>query len=283
MTTGDLLAHRVVGPETGEPLLLLNGGLMTYAAWDPLAVRLRKLHRLVLCDLRGQLLSPGRAPAELADNVADLTALLDHLGIDSAHVLGTSYGGQIALLLAGLAPERVRSLVAVTVADRADAAMRRDGEEWRRLLAAAADSERRGRFYQRLIDTVYSDGFRERFGDELAARGAQVAVMPDGWWQNLRTIFDAVATLDVRPQLGAIRCPTLIVIAAHDRLMPTERSLALAAAIGGAETRRHETSGHALVAEDPAWLARVALDFIGRHRSVAEPPAAANRAADRSP
>ena len=262
MSAGALLAHKVEG--RGEPLLLLNGGLMSYAAWDPLASRLRERHRLVRCDLRGQLLSPGTAPAALAGNVADLTALLDHLEIDSTHVLGASYGGEIALLLAALAPGRVRSLVAVTVADRADAAMAQDGVEWRRLLVAAGDPASRGRFYRRLVEAVYSDGFRRRFGAELAARGAEVAALPDAWWRNLRTIFDAVSSLDVRSHLGAIRCPTLVVVAGEDRLMPPERSLAVASAIRGAEICIHETSGHALVAEDPRWVAGVALDFFAR-------------------
>jgi 3-oxoadipate enol-lactonase len=197
--------------------------------------------------------------------VADLKALLDDLEIESTHVLGASYGGEISLLLAALAPERVRSLVAVTVADHADEMMASDGVHWRRLLAAAVDADSRARFYRRLVQAVYSDGFHDRFGDELAERGSQMATLPENWWANLTTIFDAVATLDVRPWLGAIRCPTLIVAAGDDRLMPAERTLAVAEAVAGAEVRMHETSGHALVAEDPRWLARVALDFLARH------------------
>lgn len=272
MKADEILAHRLDGE--GEPLLLLNGGLMTYAAWEPLSSRLRKHHRLILCDLRGQLLSPGEAPADLAGNVADLTALLDHLGIESTHVLGASYGGEISLLLAALAPERVRSLVAVTVADCADEAMQQDSAEWRELLSAATDLESRGRFHQRLVESVYSGAFRDRFGEELMARGSLVAAMPDGWWNDLEGIFDAVASLDLRLQLAAIRCPTLIVMAGEDRLMPAGRSLALAAAVAGAETRLHETSGHALVAEDPKWLAEVSLAFIARHARQGEAAAA---------
>ena len=269
MSSAAVLAHELQGPEgdSAEPLLLLNGGLMTWAAWEPLSVRLRKRHRLILCDLRGQLLSPGEPPADLAGNVADLTALLDHLEIASTHVLGTSYGGEIGLLLAALAPDRVRSLVAVTVADYADDEMQRVSREWRDLLAAAVDPESRARFHQHLVQAVYSDGFLERHGDELAARAVQLAAMPDPWWHGLVGIFDAVDRLDLRQHLTAIRCPSLIVIAAADQLMPAGRSLALAAAIDGAETRMHEASGHALVAEDPAWLAEAALDFLARHSS----------------
>jgi pimeloyl-ACP methyl ester carboxylesterase len=269
MTTNGLLAHRVEGE--GPPLLLLNGGMMTYAAWEPLAATLREHHRLVLCDLRGQLLSPGRAPLDLAANVADLTALLDHLEIPSAHVLGTSYGGEIGLLLAALRPARVRALIAVTVSDHATAAIKRGVGELRALLAEGAEPAARRRFHERLVEEVYSAPFKERFGAELAARGAQVAALPAAWFIDLDGLLAATEILDLRPHLGAIRCPTLIVVAGADRVMPPARSLALAAAIRGAEVRTHETSGHALVAEDPAWLARVALDFLAHHAAATAP------------
>ncbi len=279
MTGDGLLAHRVERARRpagdGEPLLLLNGGMMTYAAWDPVSNRLRDRHRLVLCDLRGQLRSPGPVPPDLAANVADLTALLDHLGIDAVHLLGTSYGGALAVLMAALEPRRVRSLIAVTVGDHADAAMQRRSDDWRAQLAGAGGPDGRGRFYERLIAAIYSDDFRRRHAAELAERAAQVAALPETWFSGLRGILAAVANFDLRPHLGAVRAPALIVLASADRLMPAERSLALAAAIPGAETRIHETSGHGLVAEDPAWLARVAREFLARH--------ARTVAADRSP
>jgi pimeloyl-ACP methyl ester carboxylesterase len=273
VTNGDLLAHRVEGE--GEPLLLLNGGLMSYAAWQPVSARLRERHRLVLCDLRGQLLSPGPAPGDLAANVTDLTRLLEYLGIGSTHVLGTSYGGEIGLLLAALEPARVRSLVAVTVSDHATEEMKRGAAESRSILADPDTTAGRGRFHDRLVAEVYSEGFRQRFAAQLAARRAQVIAIPDAWFDSLDGIIAASEALDLRPHLSSIRSPTLIVIAAADQVMPAERSLALVAGIAGAETRIQETSGHALVAEDPAWLAEVSLDFLARHTRAA--------AADRSP
>jgi pimeloyl-ACP methyl ester carboxylesterase len=267
VTRADLLAHRVVGD--GEPLLLLNGGMMTYASWEPLSARLGERHRLILCDLRGQLLSPGRAPVDLGANVEDLTALLDHLGIESTHVLGTSYGGEVALLLAALRPERVRSLAAVAVSDYATEAMEQGIKDLRLLLADILAGGDKGRLHDRLVEEVYSESFRERYREELAARRDQIAALPDIWFEDLVSILAAVETLDLRPDLAAIRCPTLVVVAAADRSIPPERSLALAAAIRGAETRIHKTSGHALVAEDPAWLADVYLDFVKRQISAA--------------
>ncbi len=258
-----LLAHAVEGD--GEPLLLLNGGMMTWAAWGPVKESLAADHRLILCDLRGQLLSPGAAPRDLAGNVGDLTTLLAHLEAGPVHVLGTSYGGQIGLLLAALAPERVRSLVCVTVADYATDTIWRGAEDLRVLVAEALAGGDRGRLHDRVVEEVYSSSYRQRYAMELAARREQVAALPDAWFAGLETILTAMEKLDLRPYLDRIRCPTLVVIAGRDTVIPPQRSLDLAAAIAGAEIQIHETSGHALVAEDPAWLAEVSMDFLVRH------------------
>ncbi len=260
--SAELLAHKVEGD--GEPLLLLNGGLMTYAAWEPVSSRLAKSHRLILNDLRGQLLSPGPAPAKLSDNVEELTALLDHLEIESAHVLGTSYGGEVGVLFAASRPERVRSLIAVTVTDHATPSIWRGIEDLRVLAAEALSGGDRGRLHDRVVEEVYSASFRAKYAEELAGRRAQVAALPDVWFEGIEGILAAMETLDLRPHLSAIRCPTLVVIAAGDEVIPPERSVALASAIRGAQTRVHETSGHALVAEDPSWLSAVCLEFLER-------------------
>lgn len=263
MTSDRLLAYRVEGE--GEPLLLLNGGMMTYASWDPVCSILSEQYKVILCDLRGQLLSPGPVPEMLAANVEDLTALLDHLEIDTAHVLGTSYGGEIGLLMAALVPERVRSVIGVTVSDYATEAIWQGSEDLRLLVHEAREGGDKGRIHDRIVGEVYSAAYRSRFADELASRRAGVAKLPDSWFEGVEGILLAVEALDLRPHLEAIRCPGLIVIAADDQSIPPERSRALAAAIRGAEVATHQTSGHALVAEDPAWLAQVSLDFLSRH------------------
>ncbi|MDH3743505.1 MAG: alpha/beta hydrolase [Acidobacteriota bacterium] len=265
MTPTEVLAHQVEGD--GEPVLILNGGLMTYAAWGPVSARLVKSHRLILNDLRGQLLSPGRAPAAMAENAEDLTALLDHLEIDSVHVLGTSYGGEVGLFFAALRPERVRSLIAVTVMDYATKSIWQGVEDLRLLVADALAGGDKGRLHDRVVEEVYSRQFQAKYTDELAQRREQVAALPDVWFEGLEGIMAAMETLDARPHLESIRCPTLVVIAAKDQVIPPERSIALAAAIRGAETRTHETSGHALVAEDPQWLTEVCLEFLRRHKT----------------
>ncbi|HVS03403.1 MAG TPA: alpha/beta fold hydrolase [Thermoanaerobaculia bacterium] len=259
-----LLAHRVDGEGAPgrPPLLLLNGGFMSMASWEPLAAPLAERHRVVRCDLRGQLLSPGPPHRDLAANVDDVAALIDHLGIDRVDVLGTSFGGEVGLLLAARRPERVARLVVVTASDHATESMRQGAHELRAVVAEVLAGGDRGRFHDALVAAVYSPAFAEQNAGVLAARRLQLGALPDAWFAAADGLVAAVEDFDLRPELGAIRCPALVVVAADDRVMPPERGRALAAAIPGARLAEHPTSGHALVAEQPAWLVEEVVGFL---------------------
>jgi pimeloyl-ACP methyl ester carboxylesterase len=259
------LTHRVEG-DAGPPVVLLNGGMMTFPAWEPVAARLRPSHRALLCDFRGQLLSPGEGPADLAGHAADVAALLDHLGWESAHLIGVSFGAEVAVELAAAAPDRVRSLVVVTAMDRETPEFRRGNELMRSVLADVLAGGERGRFYDLLVAGIYSQRYREAEAAILEARRAQVEQLPLAWYAGVDRLLAAIEGFDLTPRLGAIRCPALAVLAADDRVMDPKRSRALAAALD-AEVAVHPTSGHALVVEDPEWLAEVCLGFLGRQEN----------------
>ena len=74
-----LLSHRLTGPPDASPLFLLNGGLMTMAAWEKVVAPLEDAFRIVRCDFRGQLFSPGIPEPRLQPHAEDLVALLDQL------------------------------------------------------------------------------------------------------------------------------------------------------------------------------------------------------------
>lgn len=104
----------------GSPLVLLHGGMMTidlnFATLIPdLATR----HQVIGVEMQGhgRTADTGReiTPAALA---SDIVGLLDHLGIDQAHVLGHSMGAAVALELGVSYPDRVRSLVPVSASVR---------------------------------------------------------------------------------------------------------------------------------------------------------------------
>ena len=141
----------------GEPVVLLNGGLMTMMTWEPIARPLAEEYQVIRCDFRGQLRSPGPAPDTLEKHAADVVAVLDALGVLRAHIVGTSFGALVGIVLAADSPSRVSSLVAATATDRITQ------REWDATLplldackAAAAGLGDGGRVLDLLLPVVYS-------------------------------------------------------------------------------------------------------------------------------
>jgi pimeloyl-ACP methyl ester carboxylesterase len=106
-------------------LLLIHGHPFDRTMWQPqLTPIASRGWRLVVPDLRGYGASPGsgeKTPLEVF--ARDLLALLDHLGIDRAVVAGLSMGGQIAMEICRLAPERVRGIVLAATFPQAETAL----------------------------------------------------------------------------------------------------------------------------------------------------------------
>jgi pimeloyl-ACP methyl ester carboxylesterase len=106
----------------GTPLVLLHGGMLSIDLnFDGLIPTLARKHRVIGVEMQGH----GRTadtdreitPAALA---SDMVGLLDHLGLDRTHVLGHSMGGAVTMELAISHPDRVRSVVPISVSVRPD-------------------------------------------------------------------------------------------------------------------------------------------------------------------
>lgn len=244
----DLLTHRIDGD--GEPLLLLNGGLMSIPSWDFVMPELATRYRVIRCDFRGQLLSPGKGHDTLEGHVDDLVALLDHLDIDDAHVFGASFGGEVGLLFAANHPERARSLVILTATDRLTDQMHASS---RRLIDLAAAAVRGGDGGE-VVRAVLEHTFSERWlatqpADLIDVRAGQIAQMPRSFFEGFLSLMKALERLDFGGQLRWITAPSLIIGAEEDRIFPVAHSRALAAAIPGAELEILEGSGHGAILE----------------------------------
>ena len=259
-----VLTHRVEGPPSAPAVLLLNGGMMSISAWDETAAALAPSCRVVRCDFRGQLLTPELPPPELAAHVNDVVALLDHVGQERVHVVGTSFGGEVGLLLAATHPDRVVSLAAATVVDYPPPGMHAIGA---RLIALCEEAVATGDgrpFFAAMNETVYSPAFRARFAAELAARADTLTSLPAAWFAGGVRLLQAIDRMDLRPALPRIACPALVITAERDELMPAERSLAVAETVAGAEHVVVAGSGHALVVEEKQCFLALVTEFLSR-------------------
>jgi len=259
----------------GEPVALLNGVLMTTASWTPMRQQLVPHLRCLLHDLRGQMLSPvdvepsprgvpaGQASGgswSMQQHADDLVALLDELGIASCHLIGTSYGGEVGLLLAAAYPERTRSLSLIASVADVGPDLAHGVDSW---VAASL------RGPEALMQAVAADSYSQAFLDanpELIEQGARrIAAQPETFLAGFRCLVEAFKRLDARPVLGSITAPCLVVAAERDAIKPPEACLRAARAIPHCEAVVIPDAGHAVVIEQPGTVASVVLGFVLKH------------------
>jgi len=266
-----LLGHHVTGE--GEAVLLLNGGLMTIASWEPVAAGLRKSWKVVGCDFRGQLRSSGEPPPDLEGHMLDVLELMDALGIARAHLAGTSFGALVALRLAALHPGRALSVAAIAATDHVDAEARKLILAMRDLALAAAvttadgDAPDRGRVLDLLLPHTYTPEYLEAHREMMAFHRQWTAALPDRIFRGLAAMLESADGFDVRGWAKEIRCPVLVLAAERDLTFPPERSRALAEAIPGARLEILKGAPHGVIVECPEAVLAALLDFLFSLRS----------------
>jgi 3-oxoadipate enol-lactonase len=227
------LNHRVEGSAEGPVLVLLNSLGTDLRMWEPQAAALRDEFRLVRLDTRGHGGSPVPAPPwTLADLGEDVLALLDSLGIAKASFAGVSLGGSMTVWIAANAPERVEYAFPCFTS-----AWFGGPDPW---LARAETVRAEG--VEAVADAVLERWFTPQADPDLVARMREmiVATPPAGY----ASATEVVAHLDLRPDLGQIRAPTLVLSGSEDPACPPDIGRALATGIPGAEFFEVEGAAH---------------------------------------
>jgi 3-oxoadipate enol-lactonase len=255
-----LLTYRIDGQ--GEPVLLLNGGMMTFTAWEPIAVALAPRFQVVRCDFRGQLLSPGEPEPSLEAHVRDLVELIDGLELERVHIVGTSYGGLAGLLFASLHPERTASVTVIAATGRITPEFWESTARCRDLALEAAAGGDGGRVLEYILPETYTPEYLEKQAKALEFHRRWVAALPEVWFRGVAAILASVEGVDLTPRLGDIRSPALIVAGERDGMFPPEQSRALAEAIPGARLEVVPGAPHGMVVENPDVTTRLLLEFL---------------------
>ncbi len=241
----------------GRPLVLLHGGLGSGEMFGAILPALVARHQVIVPDLQGH----GRTadidrPLDVRLLADDIAALIGHLGLDRADVMGFSLGGGVALQTAVKHPSRVRRLVAVSANVRRDAV-------YPDMLAQAGQ-----------VSAAAAEFMRETPVYELYQR---VAPRPGDFPRLLDKIGQAMAQdFDFTEEVRGLRVPTLIVAADADMAPPSHYAEVFSLLGGGLRdggwmNEGRPEGGHALAIlpglthyniVDSPLLAAAALAFI---------------------
>lgn len=228
------LAYRIRG--TGTPVLFIQGTGVHGDGWTPQVEALADHCQCLTFDNRGMGRSqPPGCPLTVAQMAEDARVVMDAAGWESAHVVGHSLGGLVAVQLALAARARVRSLALLcTFARGRDATRLTPWMLWVGLRTQLGPRRSRRHAFLQMVLPPEEHAAVDR--DALAGRlaplfGHDLADQPPVAMKQLR----AMSACDLTPRLGELAgLPTLVVAAEHDRIAPPASGRAMAAAIPGA-------------------------------------------------
>ena len=245
--------------------MLLHAGVGDRRLWDGQVDALAGQYKVIRPDLRGFGQSP--LPGGPFSHVEDVRALLDHLGVERAAVVGNSFGGRVALDFALVHPERTDALVLVAAAltgyegsAELDAF---DEEEDARLDAGKLDEA------VELNLRTWLDGYGRDAAPIQPETRARVAARQRQAFETIVAAYErtpppgpvAWAEPPAATRLHEVAAPTLVVACAYDH--PDFRTIAelLGEGIPGAERATVETA-HLPGVEQPEELNDLVLGFL---------------------
>lgn len=251
---GVTLHYELAGPAAAPVVVFSNSIGTTLEMWDAQVAALSGRYRCLRYDTRGHGRSPViDAPVDVRGLARDLRGLLDALEIPRAHVVGLSLGGMTAQALAIDEPDRVDRLVLM-----ATAACLPPPEGWRQRAALV-----RARGMAAIADAVIPRWFTPSF---QRTHPAAVAAVLERFIRTAPTGYaaccDAIAALDLRPQLGRITAPTLVIAGADDPATPVSLLEELRAGIPGADLLILPQAAHLLAIEQAASVNHRLADFL---------------------
>jgi 3-oxoadipate enol-lactonase len=261
-TNGARIAYDVDG--NGEPVVLIHAGIANRSQWDAQVEALKDAYRVIRYDTRG--FGETETEAVPFSNRADIAAVLDHLGERSAHLVGMSRAGSIALDFAIESPHRVRSLTVAAGgvggfaspngSDEetfADAERLEEARDWDRLAEWETDfwvegpGQPRGRVDPAIRATVH-DWILSNYRAEKA-EGQPIVLDPPA-----------------NQRLADLRAPLLVMYGTFDEPGTSDAMRHLAATVPGARLEVFEGAAHMLNLEQPERFNRVLRTFLDEHR-----------------
>ncbi len=251
----------------GVPLVMVHGSLLSRRNWDLVVPHLEDSFRVLSYDRRGH--GESERPSgqgSVREDIADLAALIEHLELAPAWVAGQSFGGEIALALAGERPDLIRGIIAhepgpiTLVAD--DPALVPTLEAFARTNAAVT----------KRIASGDNAGAAKQFIEEALGQGVW-ARLPR-WFQqdtieNVPTYLDeandpGIEDFDLDRIRGFTR-PTLLTIGEESPPAFAPVVDKFAQALPSAEVRHFSGAGHVIQVDKPKDFAEAILDFVRRH------------------
>jgi len=247
--------HVVTGPEDAPVVVLSNSMGADLRMWDGVVGPLSEHFRVVRYDTRGHGQSPeAPGPYSMDDLADDHVALLDTLGVEKAHLVGLSLGGMMGMRLAARDPERVDRLVLLCTAAFLDV-----GPAYTER-AAQVRAQGTGSVAEGVVSRWFTPAYLEQHPDVREHHEAMcAATSAEGYAGSC----EAIAAMDLRPDLPQIKAPTLAIAGEDDPATPPSYLREIADGVPDGRLVVVPDAAHLAAAQQPEAVTAAILDHLG--------------------
>ncbi len=236
--------YRLDGPADAPVVTLTHPLGATLALWDDHVAALTTRHRVLRYDVRGHggsEVPPG--PYTLEQMADDLVELLGSLGITDTHFVGVSMGGLIGMTAALARPRMIRSLVLCDTTACYGPGLR---PMWEDRIRVAETEGMTPALVERTMAIWFTEGFRARHPEVVERIAGMLRRSgPRGYAAAIR----AIGFVDLIERIGAIDCPTLVVVGEQDPGTPSAMARVIHARIPGSRLLVLPDAAHCAVVE----------------------------------
>lgn len=258
--------YEVRGNEDSQNVIAFFNGVMASAnSWSNQAPIFEKMGwKVILHDFKGQLLSDKpEGPYTFAQHANEARALFDYLGVEHVHIVGTSYGGEVAMKFAMLHPEMTKSISVINSVSELDQVLRGFIHGWK-TFARLEDGEQ---FFWGMAPSIYGDSFMKNNKQFLEKRAQALKSIPIEYFKGQLTLYETFEQdVYMTDALHTITCPTLVVCGTEDLLKRPKFSQIIAEHIPHSEYVLIPDCGHVTIFEQPDVLNSILLGFVMKHR-----------------
>jgi 3-oxoadipate enol-lactonase len=234
------LNYKVTG--LGVPLVLIGGLGMPLQGWALQETAFSQSFQMIRLDSRGcGKTSVPEEPFAITDMATDVLALLDHLGLDCAHVLGLSMGGFIALEMAAMASQRVKSLILAHTSAKLPTITKYRIRLWNDMRKETVASSLLAR--EQLL-WIFPEKILQDVGVVKSLLQNMILAIQSQSVQGFKAQADACETFDIQTRLPEIRVPTLIISAEDDISVPRAYTEQLELLPNVQKTKVFPSAGH---------------------------------------
>ncbi|MBS4537601.1 alpha/beta hydrolase [Clostridium sp. D2Q-11] len=244
----------------GEPLIILNGIMMSTTSWQGFVDVLAENNKLILLDFIDQ----GQSDKSHIDynqdiHVETLVGLLDYLDINKVHMVGISYGGEVAMKFSLKYQERLNSLTLANTTSYTNHNLKDIGKSW----INAAKTCNGSNFFKTTIPVIYSTEFYEENIEWLRKREELFRqAFTKEWYEGFIRLTLSAEDLNVTEELENIKVPTLIIGSEEDIITPIKYQQKIHDKIKDSRFAVIKEAGHASMYEKPYEFLALVLGFI---------------------